>query len=171
MNQHFPNRFLTVILVSASTKTISSRPMWNNFAQTSVKMGKSVYHSNRSNELTSSAFERTDGPTNIAKRKAWKKAAILWNAHKLMFVMINVHLLIACFCVLISLCNDFYWQSDLQLQPTISMPWRTCTHTLSLSFDLKMRFPWNRVPMVRGARLITAFILYRFNCHLPTNQL
>lgn len=50
-----------------------------------------------------------------------------------MFVMINVHLLIACFCVLISLCNDFYWQSDLQLQPTISMPWRTCTHTLSLS--------------------------------------
>lgn len=47
--------------------------------------------------------------------------------------MINVHLLIACFCVLISLCNDFHWQSDLQLQPTIPMPWRTCTHSLSLS--------------------------------------
>lgn len=173
MNQHFPNRFLTVILVSASTKTISSRPMWNNFAQTSVKMGKSVYHSNRSNELTSSAFERADGPTNTAKRKAWKKAAILWNAHKLMFVMINVHLLIACFCVLISLCNDFHWQSDLQLQPTISMPWRTCTHSLSLSLLIwKCVFhSWNRVPMVRGARLITAFISYRFNCHLPTNQL
>lgn len=41
-------------------------------------------------------------------------------------------------------------------------------HTLSLSLLIwKCVFhSWNRVPMVRGARLITAFI-----CHLPTNQL